>query len=154
MFHRTLLDPQLSPHFATPFPTFALGSSTSHSLLHPSVSPSTATLQGGLCFGRVAEQSLLAGYEPKSLIEVSSEHTPINLPSSKGSPDTNLDDLATSVDASVKHDTTDVGRVGFTTVFSGARSKCCPIIQAWRDPGGTFLFSDHVFKRGEIQAGR
>ena len=28
-------------------------------LLYPSASPSTATLQGGLCFGRLAEQSLL-----------------------------------------------------------------------------------------------
>ena len=111
MFHRTLLDPQLSPHFSTPFSTFAPGLSTSLSLLYPSVCPSTATLQGGLCLGRLAEQSPLTGYEPKSLIEVISEHTPINLPSKQGSFDTNLDDLATTVDASEVYDTTDVGRL-------------------------------------------
>ena len=59
MFHCTLLDPQLSPHFSTPFPTLAPGSSTTPSLPYPSASPSTATLQGGLCFGRLSEQSLL-----------------------------------------------------------------------------------------------
>ena len=57
-FHRTLLDSQLSPHFSTTFPTLAPGSSTSPSLFFPSMSPSTATLQGGSCFGRLAEQSL------------------------------------------------------------------------------------------------
>ena len=44
---------------STSFPTLALGSSTAPSLLYPSMSPSTATLQRGLCFGRLAEQSLL-----------------------------------------------------------------------------------------------
>ena len=73
--------------------------------------PSTATVQGGLCFGRLAEQSPLTDVEPKSLTEVSSEHTPINLPSRKGSLDTNLDDLATTLDASEVYDTTDVGRL-------------------------------------------
>ena len=56
IFHCTLLDPQLSPHFSRPFPTLALGSTTP-SLHCPSASPSPATLQGGLCFGRLAEQS-------------------------------------------------------------------------------------------------
>ena len=58
MFHRTLLDIQLSSHFSTSFPTLALGSSTSHSPLNSSWSPSATTLQGGSCFGRLAEQSL------------------------------------------------------------------------------------------------
>ena len=49
-----------------------------------------------MLFDRLAEQSLLTGCEPKSLIEVSSEHTPINLPSRKGSIGTNLDNLATT----------------------------------------------------------
>ena len=106
---RSLLDPQSSPHFSAPFLALALGSSTTPSLLCPSASPSTATLQGRLCFGRLAEQFPLTGYEPKSLIEASSEYTPIDLPSRKGSPDTNLDDLATTVDASETHDKTDVG---------------------------------------------
>ena len=48
MFHCTLLDPQLSPHFSTSFLPLALGAS-----------PSTGTLQSGLCFGRLAEQSPL-----------------------------------------------------------------------------------------------
>ena len=54
--------------------------------------PSTATLQGGLFFGRLAEQFPFTGCEPKSLIEVSSEHTPIIIPSRRGSFDTNVDD--------------------------------------------------------------
>ena len=59
VFHRTFVDPQLSPHVSTPLPTLAFGSSTSPSLSYPSMCPSTATLQGGVCFGRVAEQSPL-----------------------------------------------------------------------------------------------
>ena len=75
-----------------------------------------------------------------SLIEVSSEHTPITYLWRKGS----LDDLATMVDASEIINTADVGTVYFTTVFSGARSKCFPIQCFW--------FSD-TFKRGETHAG-
>ena len=101
MFHRTLLDRQLSPQFSTPFPTVVLGSSTSPSLLYPSMSPSTATLQRGLSFGRLAEQPPLTRFEP----------TPITLPSREGSLDTNVDDLATIEDASDVYDTADVGRL-------------------------------------------
>ena len=50
-------------------------------------------------------------YGPKSLIEDSSVQTPINLPSKGDRLDTNLDDLATTVDASEMLDTTDVGRL-------------------------------------------
>ena len=81
------------------------------SLFFPAMSPSTATLQGGECFGRFEEQSPLTGCEHKSLIEVSSEHTPNILPSRKGCLDTNIDDLATTLDASEVYDTTDVGRL-------------------------------------------
>ena len=104
--HRTLLD----LHFFSLFSTLALGSSTSPSLLYPSTSPSTATLQGGLCFGRLAEQYPLTGYEPKSLIEVSSEHTPFILPwrRGRGSLDTNVHDLATTLRVSEVGDMTDV----------------------------------------------
>ena len=35
---------------------------------------------GGGWFGRMAEQSPLAGYEPKNPIEISSQHTSINVP--------------------------------------------------------------------------
>ena len=47
MFGGTLLDALFSLPFSTPFPTLAPGPTTSPSLLHPSASPSTATLQGG-----------------------------------------------------------------------------------------------------------
>ena len=59
MFHHTLLEPQLSPHFSTPFRTLApvRGLLFRCSILR-SV-PSTSTLQGGVCFGRLAEQSPL-----------------------------------------------------------------------------------------------
>ena len=76
-----------------------------------SISPSIATLQGGSRFGRLAEQSPLSFCEPKCLIWVTCEHSPIHLPSRKGSHDTNLDDLATTVDAPEICDITDVGRL-------------------------------------------
>ena len=81
---------------------------TDPSLLYHSTSSTAATRQGGLFFGRLAEQSPLIGYEPKTLIEVSSEHTPINLHLRKSSLDTDLNDLATTVDASEIIDTTGV----------------------------------------------
>ena len=111
-------------HFS-PFPTLAPSSMTAPSLLFPSASSTPAAPQGGWLFGRLAERSPLTGYEPKTTIEVSTEHTPINLLSRKGSFDSDLDDLATIVDASEIIDTTG-GTVDFTT-FSGARSKCLPI---------------------------
>ena len=42
-----------------------------------------ANPRSGLLFGRMAEHSHLTGYEPKSLIEVSSEFSPINFPREK-----------------------------------------------------------------------
>ena len=80
-------------------------------------------------------------YEPKSLIEVSSEHTPINLPSRTGGVDTNLDDLATTVEASELPDTKDVGRLT-SSLFSQKRevlslsvSLVLTHIEGWRNPG-------------------
>ena len=64
-----------------------------------------ATPQGGLLCGRVAEQSPLTGYAPKSLIESSSEHTPVNFPSRKSSFNTDFNDLATKVAVSEVTDT-------------------------------------------------
>ena len=82
------------------------------SLLNSSASPNPcATPQGGLLFGHLAEQSPLTGYEPKSLIEGSSEHTPINSPSRNSSFDIDFSDLATTVDASERIDTTDLGQL-------------------------------------------
>ena len=101
------------------------------------MSPSTATLQGGSCIGRLAEQSPLTGHGPKSLIEVNREHTPTILPSRRGSLDTNVDDLATTLDAFEGCDTTDVGRLT-SPLFS-------------QEPGRCLLFSD-TSKHGDIQA--
>ena len=44
----------------------------------------------------MAEQSPITGYEPKDLIEISSEHTPTNFPSRKNS-FTHIDDVRTVV---------------------------------------------------------
>ena len=82
---------------------------------------------------------------PKSLIEVSSEHTPIILPSRRGSLDTNVGDLATTLDASEVYDTTDVGRLT-APLFSQER-------EVNATPFSVCLFSD-TFKHGEIQARR
>ena len=107
---------------------------------------------------RLAGQSPLTGQEPKSLIEVSSERVPINSPSSRGSLDTILDDLATTVNASEVYGTTENGTVDFTTVFSGARNKCCPTrcfqFSGTFERGETHAGRGSVFERGEIHAGR
>ena len=67
MFHGMLLDPHLTPRFSsplsTPFPAPTLLSTPS--LLNSSTGPNLCAL---------AEQIPLAGYEPKSLVEVNSEH--------------------------------------------------------------------------------
>ena len=110
-FRGTSLDTHFSLLFSTPPSTFALGSSTSLSLFYPSMSPSTAPVQGRLCIGSQAEQFPLTGYDTKSLIEVRSEQTPINLLSRRGSLDTNADDFATTLDASEVCDAIDVARL-------------------------------------------
>ena len=90
------------------------------------MSPSTATLQGELCFGRLAEQSTLTGDQPKSLIEVSSEHTPIDLPSGRGSLDTNSDDFANTLDVFGVYDTTDVGRLSSSLISQEREVSAIP----------------------------
>ena len=79
------------------------------SLLQAGMSANTwADPRGGLLFGRMAEQGLLRGHEPKSLIEVSSEHTPIDFSSRKNSFNTDVNDLATTVAASEIAETLEV----------------------------------------------
>ena len=81
MFRRTRLEvPDPFPSFcSTPHPTQSSMLMTEMSM-NPCASP-----PGGVLFGRIAEQSPLTGYEPKSRIEVSSEHTPIYFTSRKNS---------------------------------------------------------------------
>ena len=96
--------------------------------------------------GSAFAHSPLSGYEPKSLTEVSSEHTPTILLLRKGRLDTNVDDLATTLDTSEVYDTTDVGRLT-SPLFSKEREVVLsdPVflvlrhIQAWRDPCGTLI---------------
>ena len=62
-----------------------------------------ATPPGGLLFGHLAESSPHTGYEPKTCIDVSSEHRPINHSSWRNS--FNIEnDLATAVAASENSD--------------------------------------------------
>ena len=103
-----LLDALVSSQFSTPFLALALRPTILRSLPHPS-SPSTATPQGGFCFGRLAEQSPLTDYEHKSSTCLQQD-----------SLDTNLDDLATTVDGSEMLDTADVRR-SISPLFSQER---------------------------------
>ena len=131
MFHRSLLDTQLSPHFSTPFPTLALGS-------YPSASPSTAPLQGGLCFGRLAEQSPLTGSEPESPIEVSSEHTTIYL-REKAVPTRTLT-ISRPLWMRLKYATQQTWDGWLHYCFSQEREVVLfhsVFLQAWRNPCGT-----------------
>ena len=59
----------------------------------------------------IARRSPHTGYEPKSLIEISSEHTPIKFPSRKTSFNTDSNDLATTVAAPGVTDAIDVGQL-------------------------------------------
>ena len=73
MFHRPLLDvPDPFPSFcSTPPP------STPNSLLMTGIRrPPCATPPEGLLFGHLAESTPLPGYEPKTCVDVSSEHAP------------------------------------------------------------------------------
>ena len=63
---------------------------------------------GGGWFGRMAEQSPVTGYEPKNLIEISSQHTPINFPSWRNSFNFDFNDVPT-IAASDDTDTLDAG---------------------------------------------
>ena len=70
MFHRNLLGVSYPP---SRFPTTLISESGT----------TCADPRNGSWFGRMAEQSSLTGSEPKDLIKISSEHTPINFPSER-----------------------------------------------------------------------
>ena len=88
-------------------------------------------------------QSPVTSLKPKSLIEVSSEHTPINLVPRKGGPDTNLDDLAITVDASEIHNTADVGRLAslFSQSTKQVSVSCSQTQSSVVRPCGTQIWS-------------
>ena len=85
--HRNLLGLPANP---PRFPTF----------LETESGTNCADPRCGSWFRRVAEQSPLTGYEPNSLIEVSSEYTPINVPSTRNSFNTDLGSVPTTIAAS------------------------------------------------------
>ena len=77
--------------------------------------------RGGGWFGRMAEQSPVTGYEPKNLIEISSQHTPINFPSRRNSFNTDFNDVPTFA-ASDDTDTLGCGN-DFPVVHARKRSE-------------------------------
>ena len=64
-----------------------------------------------MLFGHLVESTPLTGYEPKTCIDVSSEHTPINCPSRRNSFNTDYNDLTTTVAASETTDAKEVGQL-------------------------------------------
>ena len=91
-------------------------------------------------FGRFSEQSPLPGYEPNAPIEVSSEDTPIVLPSRRWS---NADGLATALVASEAGDRSDVERLA-SPLFPQER-------EASANPFSASFFT-LAFKLREIEA--
>ena len=80
MFHRNLLS-VLDP--SSPL-SYCVANRIRHNLRRST---------GGSWCVRMAEQSPLTGYEPNSLIEVTSEHTLIHFPSRQDSFSTDIDDV-------------------------------------------------------------
>ena len=106
MLHRPLFN---VPH---PFPSFCSSPPPST----PTALPMTgikrspcATLHGILLFGHLAESTPLMSYEPKTWIDVSSEHTPINYSSRRNNFNTEYKDL-TATQPSETPDIKDVGQ--------------------------------------------
>ena len=83
-----------------PFPPFLSTPPFTQPSLQTGIGLTCADPRGGPLFGRMAEQSRLTSYEPKNLVEVSSEHTPIDFFSTKNSFSTGVNDLTTTVAAS------------------------------------------------------
>ena len=111
MFRGILLDTQFFSPFSTPCPTLAPSPTTTPSLLYPSRVHPLPLCKESCAASDWAEQSPLTGYEPslssKSAVRADADR----LTFEKGSLDPNLDDLASTVDASEMIDTTDVGRL-------------------------------------------
>ena len=111
MFHRTLLDPQLSSALLyTDSYTCTWFVYLSFVVKFFDVSIHCHSASRVLLWPTGLNNPVTQVMSP-NLSSKSAANTPINVPSRKGSLDTNLDDLATAVDASEIHDTTDVGRL-------------------------------------------
>ena len=70
-----------------------------------------ADLRSGSWSGRTAEQSPFISDESKDLIEIASEHTPINFPSRKNSFNTDVNDVLTTVAVSGITETIEAGQL-------------------------------------------
>ena len=111
MFHRNLLGvPDPPPLFPA-----TLATETGTTCADP---------LSGSWLGRMAEQSLLTGYEPEDLSEISSEHTPINFPSRKSSFSPDIDDVPTIVAASDTTETIEAGQLT-SPLFTQERGIVC-----------------------------
>ena len=97
MFHCNLLG------VPEPFPSFSSTPPPAQSSLQTGVGTTCADPRGGMLSGHMAEKTTFTGYEPNSLINVSSEHTPINFPFRSNSFNRE-DDLANTIAASEDFD--------------------------------------------------
>ena len=70
-----------------------------------------ADLRSGSWIDRTAEQSPFIGYEAKDLIEIASEHTPINFPSRKNSFSIDINDVPPTIVASDIIETIEAGQL-------------------------------------------
>ena len=114
MCHRPLLDvPDPFPFFcSTPPPSTPTALSMTGIRRSPCATPPAGTL-----FGHLAESSPHTGYEPKSCIDVRSEHTPINYTSRRNSFNTDYNDLTTTVAASEPPDMKEVEQSSSPLMF-------------------------------------
>ena len=105
--------------------------------------PPCATPHRGIQFGRLAESTPLTFYEPKTCIDVSSEHTPINYPSRRNSFDTYYNDLATTVAASEPPDMKEVGQSTSPLLFQdrevSSDAKCGKPMEPMDERDGAVL---------------
>ena len=93
-------------------------------LLETELGANCADPRGGSRFGRMAEQSPLTGCEPDSLIEISSEYTPISFLPRRNSFNTDFNSVPTTSAASDVADFHDERQLIYPTVHTGNRSKC------------------------------
>ena len=74
MFHRDLLG------VPEPFPLISVYTIVCTISLRTGIGTTCAGPRSGMLSGQMAGKTIFTGYEPNSIIDVSSEHTPINFP--------------------------------------------------------------------------